>query len=124
VYGDVAYYSPILFNGWQPFAGITVNNSSVSDGGSSGSAVLAQTISTGSKTTAMPYGGVQYTVSKVVALQAKVSQSPIYGTVASGKAIIKKEIAKNTYLNASIGYESNGKDYNNAKVMVGLTIDF
>ena len=124
VYGDVAYYSPILFNGWQPFAGVTVNNSSVSDGGSSGSAILAQSISTGSKTTTMPYGGVQYTVSKDVALQAKVSQSPIYGTVASGKAIIKKEIAKNTYLNASIGYESNGKDYNNAKVMVGLTIDF
>jgi len=124
VYGDVAYYSPILFNGWQPFAGVIVNNSSVSDGGSSGSAILAQSIDTGSKTTAMPYGGVQYTVSKDVALQAKVSQSPIYGTVASGKAIIKKEIAKNTYLNASIGYESNGKDYNNAKVMVGLTIDF
>jgi len=124
VYGDVAYYSPILFNGWQPFAGVIVNNSSVSDGGSSGSAILSQSIDTGSKTTAMPYGGVQYTVSKDVALQAKVSQSPIYGTVASGKAIIKKEIAKNTYLNASIGYESNGKDYNNAKVMIGLTIDF
>ena len=124
VYGDFAYYSPVLFNGWQPFGGVIVNNSSVSDGGSSGSAILAQSVDTGSKTTAMPYGGVQYTVSKDVALQAKVSQSPIYGTVASGRAIIKKEIAKNTYLNASVGYDSNGKDYNNASVMIGLTINF
>lgn len=124
VYGDFAIYSPKEIAGWTPFAGTIVNNSSVSDGGSSGTELLAQPVSIGSKTTVIPYGGAQYTVNKDVALQAKVSQSPIFGTVASGKAVIKKEIAKNTYLNASVGYDSNGKDYNNASILVGLTVNF
>lgn len=123
VYADVAYYLPMDVGGWTPFVGVTVNNSNVEDKGSSGTALLAQTPDTGSKTTATPYAGAQYKVNDNVALQAKVSESPIYGTVVSGKATVKQKITDNTSMFISAGVDV-GSNYNNGTIMAGFTFNF
>jgi len=123
VYGDFAVYSPKDLLGWTPFVGVVVNNSSVSDGGSNGSAILAQNPKTGNSTTAMPYVGIQKEVDSGVVVQAKVSDSPVYGAVGTVKVIAKKQIAKNTNLTLTAGYDK-GNHYDNATIMVGLTYDF
>jgi len=123
VYGDFAVYSPKDLAGWTPFVGVIVNNSSVSDGGSNGSAILAQNPKTGNSTTAMPYVGIQKEIDSGVVVQAKVSDSPVYGAVGTVKIIAKKQIAKNTNLTLTAGYDK-GNHYDNATIMIGLTYDF
>lgn len=123
VYADIAYYSPFEMLGFTPFVGTIINDSIVTDNGNSGSSLLNQSPTTGTTTLATPYVGVQRKIDDDIAVQGKVSQSPTYGTVVSGKVIAKKKITDNTSLFISAGYDK-GNHYDNATVLIGLTIDF
>jgi len=123
VYADIAYYTPFDVLGWTPFVGVTVNDSTISDSGSSGSAVLAQPTNTGSTVKTTPYAGAQIKINDNIALQGKVSNTDEHGVVGSGKVIVKKKIIDNTSLYLSASYD-HGNNYDNGTVMVGLTVDF
>lgn len=123
VYADIAYYTPFDILGWTPFVGVTVNDSTISDSGNSGSAVLAQPTNTGSTVKTTPYAGAQIKINDNIALQGKVSNTDEHGVVGSGKVIVKKKIMDNTSLYLSASYD-HGNSYDNGTVMVGLTVDF
>ena len=123
VYADLTYYAPVEIGGITPFAGVTVNNSDVADKGSSGSSLLAQSPETGNKTTTTPYVGGEYKVNDNVVIQAKVSQSPVYGTVVSGKAQVKQKITEDTSMFLSVGLD-HGANYDNGTIMAGFTFNF
>lgn len=123
VYADLTYYAPVDIGGITPFAGVTVNNSDVADKGSSGSSLLAQSPETGNKTTTTPYVGGEYKVNDNVVIQAKVSQSPVYGTVVSGKAQVKQKITEDTSMFLSVGLD-HGSNYDNGTIMAGFTFNF
>lgn len=122
-YADVAVYAPWDISGWKPFVGATAVMSNIGDIQSSGSELISSPPAAGTNTTVAPYAGVQYNVDKDVSVELKTTQSPVYGTVVSGKALVKKEIAPNTSVNLSVSH-SKGQNYDDTTVMVGFTWKF
>lgn len=122
-YADVAVYAPQDMQGWRPFAGATVVMSNITNVSSSGIVLMSSPATQGTTTTVAPYVGAQYNIDKDTSIELRTTQSPTYGTVVSGKAMVKKEIAPNTNVNVSLAH-SQGKNYDDTTVMVGLTWDF
>lgn len=122
-YSDVAVYAPTSFYKLRPFAGVTTAVSDIPSMNSFGSPLLATLPLNKTTHRVNPYAGVRYEYSNDIAIEGRLTQTRDYKTVAGVRAVAKKQISKNTYIDLTVGHD-RGKNFNNTYFMVGLKISF
>ena len=122
-YADVAFYTPESYAGFRPLIGATVNASQIGNVSDIGSALLSTAPDKGVTKQINPYIGVRYDLDSDISLEGKVTHNPDFKTVFGTKAIVKKEIFDNVYLNGGIGFDK-GSNYQAVTGTVGLKVAF
>jgi hypothetical protein len=122
-YGDLTLYSATVYAGWRPLIGATVVNSEIGSIVESGSSLLSNGLTNSKNTYVMPYVGTRYEMDEDVSFEGRVTNTDQYGAVLGIRSTVKKKVFDNTSIFLRGGYDQ-GNNYNNATVMVGLTIDF
>lgn len=122
-YGDLTLYSATAYAGWRPLIGATIVNSEIGSIVESGTSLLSNGLTNSKSTHVMPYVGTRYEVDEDISFEGRVTNTDQYGVVVGVRSTIKKKVFDNTSIFLRGGYD-HGNNYNNATVMVGLTIDF
>ena len=121
-YADLTLYSAETFEGFRPLIGIMINQSQIKNYNEIGSALLSTAPATNS-TSINPYVGVRYDFDQNVGVEARVTQTKDFKTVAGVRGVAKTEIDKGVFLNATFGFDK-GKDYSGVAGSIGLKIEF
>jgi hypothetical protein len=122
IYGDITVYSPTTFNGFRPLVGATVINSKI-DAKIAGSDLLAPILPNKNSTQVNPYVGLRYEFGQDAAIEARTTQTRDFKTVVGVKGTVKRRIADNVFLEATLGTD-RGRGYNNTYGMVGIKVAF
>jgi hypothetical protein len=122
VYGDITVYSPTTFNGFRPLVGATVINSKI-DAKTYGSDLLAPILPNKNSTQVNPYVGLRYEFGQDAAIEARTTQTRDFKTVVGVKGTVKRKIADNVFLEATLGTD-RGRGYNNTYGMIGIKVAF
>ena len=124
IYADLGIYSANTFEGFRPLAGVIINRSEVS-GHETGSVLLSTLPPNATEMQIMPYIGTRYELSKELAYELRVIQTPDYKTVLSNRGVVSGNITEDISVNATIGFDKSLKEkYNNFYGMVGLKVSF
>jgi len=124
IYADLGIYSANTFEGFRPLAGVIINRSEVS-GYETGSVLLSTLPPNATKMQIMPYIGTRYELSKELAYELRVIQTPDYKTVLSNRGVVSGNITNDISVNATIGFDKSLKEkYNNFYGMIGLKVSF
>jgi hypothetical protein len=121
-YADVALYTAETFEGFRPLIGAMFNQSQIKNYNEVGSALLS-TAPTMNSTTVNPYIGVRYDFDENVGIEARVTQTKDFKTVAGVRGVAKTEIDTGVFLNATVGFDK-GKDYTGVVGTIGIKINF
>ena len=122
IYGDITVYSPTAFNGFRPLVGATVINSTI-DAKVAGSDLLTPILPNKNSTQVNPYVGLRYEFGQDAAIEARTTQTRDFKTVVGVRGTVKRKIADNVFLEATLGTD-RGKGYNNTYGMVGIRVAF
>jgi hypothetical protein len=122
-YADLGAYSAGTLYGIRAVGGVIINYSDLK-GTETGSPLLSTLPANGGTTKVTPYVGARYENGKV-AVETRVYTNTEYKTIVSTRASVNQEIAKNVYINGTVGIDKGiNQKYNNVYGLVGLKIVF
>ena len=121
-YADITIYTAETFEGFRPLFGAMFNQSQIKNYNEIGSALLS-TAPTMNSTTINPYVGVRYDFDENAGIEARVTQTKDFKTVAGVRGVAKTEIDTGVFLNATVGFDK-GKNYTGAVGTIGIKINF
>jgi len=122
-YADLGGYSAGTLFGIRAVSGVIINYSDLK-GTESGSPLLSSLPANGGTTKVSPYVGARYEYGKA-AVETRIYTNTEYKTVVSTRASVNQPIAKNVYVNATIGFDKGvSQKYNNVYGLVGLKWTF
>jgi hypothetical protein len=122
-YADLGAYSAGTLYGIRAVGGVIINYSDLKSY-ESGSPLLSTAPANGGTTKVSPYVGARYEYGKA-AVETRLYTNTEYKNVVSTRATINQPIAKNVYVNATVGFDKGlSERYNNVYGLIGLKIVF